>query len=389
MRSFEQLRHAIQDQRPVAGYTHDFYKYPARFSPAFARSVILTFTNPGDLVVDPFLGGGTSVVEATLLGRRAVGTDISSLAVFISRTKTARPTDNQLGRVERWFLQALSNSSLRQKVRLHTPWALSGYHRNINTRAAWPIRKLLELLVGRVADLQAATERDLARCVLLKTAQWALDCRDDIPASSEFRARLLVNLTEMVAASRRYREVANGAGAPRPLCLQVSAAELHESKLIANAGTPSLVLTSPPYPGVHILYHRWQVMGRRETPAPFWIAGALDGAGASFYTFGSRSASGLNNYYTHAARAFVSLGRIVSTETMIVQMLAFVDPSRQLPAYLDMMKLCGFVEKRIPEVSNSRDGRAWRNVPNRRWYADANGKSPASSEVVLFHQKQK
>jgi hypothetical protein len=41
---------------------------------------------------------------------------------------------------------------------------------------------------------------------------------------------------------------------------------------------PKLVLTSPPYPGVHVLYHRWQVDGRKETPLPFMIAGKLDGA---------------------------------------------------------------------------------------------------------------
>jgi hypothetical protein len=38
-----------------------------------------------------------------------------------------------------------------------------------------------------------------------------------------------------------------------------------------------LIVTSPPYPGVHVLYHRWHVDGRRETPAPYWIAGCNDG----------------------------------------------------------------------------------------------------------------
>ena len=42
---------------------------------------------------------------------------------------------------------------------------------------------------------------------------------------------------------------------------------------------PQLVVTSPPYPGVHVLYHRWQVDGRKEAPLPFMIANKLDGAG--------------------------------------------------------------------------------------------------------------
>src|SRR5213593_2260764 len=52
---------------------HEFYRYPARFSPEFARAVIEAFSVPGDLVLDPFVGGGTAVVEAALRGRRAMG----------------------------------------------------------------------------------------------------------------------------------------------------------------------------------------------------------------------------------------------------------------------------------------------------------------------------
>ena len=56
---------------------------------------------------------------------------------------------------------------------------------------------------------------------------------------------------------------------------------------------PRLVLTSPPYPGVHVLYHRWQVDGRKEAPLPFMIANKLDGAGLSYYTMGDRKYPGL------------------------------------------------------------------------------------------------
>src|SRR6266446_766798 len=42
----------------VAGSTHGFYHYPARFSAAIARAVIETFSDRGDWVLDPFMGGG-------------------------------------------------------------------------------------------------------------------------------------------------------------------------------------------------------------------------------------------------------------------------------------------------------------------------------------------
>jgi hypothetical protein len=72
----------------VRGLTHDFYKYPARFSPTFARAAIEVFTKPGDVVLDPHMGGGTTIVEARATGREAVGVDISPLAEFVTRVKS-------------------------------------------------------------------------------------------------------------------------------------------------------------------------------------------------------------------------------------------------------------------------------------------------------------
>src|ERR1700730_6692366 len=58
-----------RDNDPVRGLTHGFYKYPARFSPIFARAAIEAFTQPGDLVLDNHVGGGTTLVEALATGR--------------------------------------------------------------------------------------------------------------------------------------------------------------------------------------------------------------------------------------------------------------------------------------------------------------------------------
>src|SRR5665213_2369691 len=58
-----------RDASPVKGLTHGYYKYPARFSPRFARATIETFTKPGDICFDPHVGGGTTLVEAIAAGR--------------------------------------------------------------------------------------------------------------------------------------------------------------------------------------------------------------------------------------------------------------------------------------------------------------------------------
>lgn len=50
------------------------------------RNLILRYSNPGDWVLDQFVGSGTTLVEAKLLNRNAVGVDINPQSVSISET---------------------------------------------------------------------------------------------------------------------------------------------------------------------------------------------------------------------------------------------------------------------------------------------------------------
>ena len=56
-------------------------KYRGNWSPYVPRNLILRYSNPGDWVLDQFMGSGTTLVEAKLLNRHAVGVDINSQSV--------------------------------------------------------------------------------------------------------------------------------------------------------------------------------------------------------------------------------------------------------------------------------------------------------------------
>ena len=68
--------------------THALHAFAAKFPPQLPRTFIEQLTHPGDTVLDPMMGSGTAVLEAMLLGRRAVGVDIDPLAVRLCRVKT-------------------------------------------------------------------------------------------------------------------------------------------------------------------------------------------------------------------------------------------------------------------------------------------------------------
>lgn len=388
------LLEGIHSQDPVAGLTHNFYKYPARFSPKFTRSVIQTFTEPGDVVFDPFLGGGTTAVEARSLGRRALGTDISSLAVFLSEVKSCVLEERHLTGIRAWAGRVAPKLNIRRPVQRASAWVDMGYQRNINSKESWRIRKLLELALAESLSLRTREEQRFARCVILRTAQWALDCRRCIPSVKDFRDEFELNAAEMLRGAATYaRAVRNARAASTEPSNERQSLFLHRSVVgVENEARLGpympikLVLTSPPYPGVHVLYHRWQVQGRRETPAPFWITSCLDGQGASHYTFGDRKACGLRTYFDQALAAFRSLARVIETETLVVQMVAFSEPEWQLKRYMETMCEAGFAEIMFPDLANGPDGRVWRAVPNRKWYASQRGATSSSSEAVLFHR---
>ncbi|BCU69691.1 TRM11 family SAM-dependent methyltransferase [Stygiolobus caldivivus] len=58
--------------------------YRGNFAPQIPRAVILKYTKPGDLVLDPMVGSGTTCVEAILLGRDCIGVDININAVMLA-----------------------------------------------------------------------------------------------------------------------------------------------------------------------------------------------------------------------------------------------------------------------------------------------------------------
>lgn len=384
---YSDLIEAIGSTELVSGFTHTFYRYPARFSPLFAREAIKKFSHAGDVVLDPFMGGATTLVEARSMGRRAVGSDVSSLAVFLAKTKTMLLSETDRRAVIRWATSIVLNDlNLRNSAVRESEWIEDGYQRNASNRFTWAIRKTVELALAQLPSLRTDGQRMFARCAILRTAQWALDCRKEVPTAADFRVQFLVFLNEMVLGSAEFsRACERWPQITDPLCLHQSAVTLDETYAQIGLDSPRLVLTSPPYPGVHVVYHRWQIFGRRETPAAFWIAGTKDGAGASFYTFGDRHQDGLSNYFQTALDAFKAVAKIANKRTTVVQMVAFSDYGWQLARYLEIMNEAGFEE--IPsDGSSNAPGRTWRAVPNRKWYATKQGKTSSSSEVVLFHR---
>ncbi len=95
--------------------THNFHSFPAKFPPQLPRAFIKALTVPGDYVLDPMQGSGTTIVEARMTGRYGIGFDIDPLSVIISRVKTTSYTKRELAETGNLIVQKATESILNKQ----------------------------------------------------------------------------------------------------------------------------------------------------------------------------------------------------------------------------------------------------------------------------------
>ncbi|MEW6668070.1 MAG: DNA methyltransferase [Thermodesulfobacteriota bacterium] len=74
---------------------HQLAPFVGKMKSGMARQLILHYTEPGDTVLDPFCGSGIVPLEAALLGRHAIGNDLSPYAYTITHAKLFAPENVQ------------------------------------------------------------------------------------------------------------------------------------------------------------------------------------------------------------------------------------------------------------------------------------------------------
>lgn len=377
-RAMDALSAAARDVSPVSGWTHNFYRYPARFSPQFAAAAIRHFSKRGDVVLDPYMGGGTSVVEALVAGRQVVGNDLNSLATFVVKVKSTPLKKHERVIIREWANEKVPDFHYRQPMGPLAEFIDNDKVKNLSLVRARFLKKIIAAALESISKLPTASTRRFAKCVVLRAGQWALDGRSRHTTVAEFRTKLIQMSEEMLTANKLFADHL-GRFDCRARLLNMDAAQLSKSRIL-RANPANLVVTSPPYPGVHMLYHRWQVDGRRETPAPYWISGCNDGQGASFYNFGDRRQAASDNYFQKSLATLQAIRAVMCDNAFMIQMIAFNNPDEQLPRYLRNMERAGF-----SEVRKKYQRRIWRDVPSRRWHASLKGQLSSSREVVLLH----
>ena len=255
-------------------HVHGLHPYLGKYVPQLVEIFLERLFVPGQRVFDPFVGSGTTLVEANVFGADAVGCDISAFNCLLSRVKTA---PYALGGLE------LSLRSVLEEARQAGPAPVKG---TTSWLRQWYARRALgELLRYREVASQRLDDpvRSVAGIVLSRAARsarltthFALDfprapvteayfchkhkrvCRP-VEEAAKFLSRYTLDTVRRIrafAAVRSDRRVD----------------VLHEDARTVQLGDPpDGIITSPPYPGL-IDYHEqhrysYELLGLRDRRA--------------------------------------------------------------------------------------------------------------------------
>jgi site-specific DNA-methyltransferase (cytosine-N4-specific) len=99
-----------QNENKNSYLTHSLHPYPAKFPPPLPRYLLKHFAHPGQTVLDPFCGSGTTLVEARITGINAIGVDVNGLSVLLSKVKATPLSSAQLKEIEN-FVSEVKNDT--------------------------------------------------------------------------------------------------------------------------------------------------------------------------------------------------------------------------------------------------------------------------------------
>jgi len=96
MNSQDSYKHPWKKKKDPAHVLHRIVSRPGSMPPHLARYFINKYSSTGNLVLDPFCGKGTVLLEACLLGRKALGFDVALDAIIATNAKVDPPTLDEL-----------------------------------------------------------------------------------------------------------------------------------------------------------------------------------------------------------------------------------------------------------------------------------------------------
>jgi DNA modification methylase len=228
--------------------THALHAFAARCPAPLVDWVIQRFSTKGDIVFDPMVGSGTTLVEACLLGRRARGADIDPLARLIAKVKA---TPIEVGALDR----AIEKVDRLMRVEVDDGWRpdLPRWGKWFRPRVAADLARLRRVIrsVATQGDLKDLLWVAFSSLIIARTS--VANVRDLVHSRHHYRTwpsapdvcdRFLARLRQYRRMMADYKERLDAAGQSMP---DIAVVRSDARSFNFGDATVDLVCTSPPY----------------------------------------------------------------------------------------------------------------------------------------------
>jgi len=342
-----------EDQLPQVERTkhvHALHPYLGKFIPQLVDVFLRRYFSPGSCVYDPFVGSGTTLVEANAFGASSIGCDISAFNCMLARVKTApyslgaldlslrsslelaRQTEDavDLKDVRGWLRAWYAPQSLRELLayKCATDMTLDG--------PLWDVAQIILSRSARSARLTTHFDLDFPQKPIRKS-YWCYKHRRECSPVREAAKFLRRYTTDTMRRIRAFDTMRTSA----------SVEVLHaDARFVDLSASVDGIITSPPYPGL-IDYHEqhryaYELLGLDDLRV-LEIGAAEAGVGKQ----------AVENYVSGIASVFQNARRFMPVGAPVV---IVVNDSRNLyPRVLEEAGLT--LEERLKRHVNRRTGR--------------------------------
>ena len=250
LKSFEKLvpseswsfRDAKRSQ--TTALTHNYHRYPAKFIPQIVQKLIEDYApNKNQIILDPFGGCGTTLIEAKLSGHKSIGFDINPVAKLITQTKTTAIKPITLANSRNKFLRYYENA----------PQISYAHHQRINYWFDEPTIQELDKIYSAINEIKDYNVRRFYLCCfshnlkncsrwLMKSIKPTIDKDKILP---DPKKTFLQHLDSMIKKNEQFYFTLAQSGYVN------TTAKMYRKdstkKLPIKSESIDLIITSPPY----------------------------------------------------------------------------------------------------------------------------------------------
>ena len=223
--------------------------YRACFKPQLPGFFIKRLTKPGDAVYDPFMGRGTTPIQAALMGRRPIGNDINPLSTLLTRSRLAPPTIRDIarrleqmplgrGEIENPELLAFYSPMTLRQISALRAWLMerSPLDRPVDAIDDWIRMVAINRLTGHSPGFFSVYTLPPNQAVSAQSQRKINEQRGQVPPDRDVK-KLILRKTKSL--------LSDGPIAPHPPAL-LTTGVAQSTPAIGNASV-QLVVTSPPF----------------------------------------------------------------------------------------------------------------------------------------------